>query len=789
MRALAAARRITRWALFTPAVVLLAWLCVLARWPAASDELPRWLRWFGRPGSWTTVAIAVIVLVMLCTLAFRAQGDSRSGSVPAVIVAGLATTAALLGLSSFWDCHDATHPRFFQPLIWTVWLIKGGMTDVTMSGNICPPTTPAALVVARLAALGAIFTGLSGVALALFRSQVDRLQANHAAAVTAVIGVDEDAAAMIGGIAQTLGRRDTLVVIIDATDERGAQGARAHGARVISVDLNTPSCLESLALWRRLERLYLLSGDPSNNRLWLEAISRMRANTVGHNRRLPLVVRVDDPWQAEAWRAQLFGGADARWAVDIIGKYEVTARWLLDNIIAVKTISRVFICGTSQLTLALCADLTRRKLERDYYTAPDETALPAFTLVGEDADEYQHDHEFHRKQIGLLAAGPTIDVTPAAPTVPTVARLVADGDAACSAAVFVDDWIRGPRGAATTGSRLAARFPTMPVYSWDPESRVSDKPVPIVGRLRTYRLMLEMPDGQAPDAWERAASLIHGRYLARLGPQPQPVPSRLPWNELDEFYRGSNRRQVRNALWMVEQIADHTWDTWGSAPAPLARGDMAELPPLEQLAQLGFDRDSAMAMARAEHQGWCDYYRHNNWRYGPKRDDRHRIHDKLVDWSVIEADPELLDGVLMGVANTLWSLRQLGYRSRPVWRPCTRVGTVTAEQQDAPWTWTSPSGATMQADPGDWLVQEDGASWSVRDDIFRSSYRHLTGSQWQRRGTVLARQAQAGEVIDTPEGPTEAADGDWVIRGNHGDQWPVPADVFERHYVETPQDG
>lgn len=787
MRSLAAPRHLTRMAL-AGTTMLIGWLGVLARWPAAADRLPTWLSWFGRPGSWPTVVITVAALVALCVHGLRRYGHTRTVNTPAAIVAGLATTSALLGISSFWDCHDDTHPPFFHPLIWTAALLKGGMTDFSMSGHICPSITPTALVVARLTALGAIFTGLSGVALALFRSQVDRIQANHASAVTAVIGIDDDSSAMISGIARTMNRRDTVVVIVDPADERGAHGARTFGARVISVDLNTPSSLESLALWRRLERLYLLSGDPSNNRLWLDTITGTLAGVGCPKRRIPLVVRVDDPWQAEAWRAQQFGAADSRWAVDTIGKYEITARWLLDNIVDAKTISRVFVCGTSQLTLALCADLTRRKLESDYYSAPTEMSLPAFTLVGEDADECQRDHEFHRNQIGLIAAGPTIEVAPSAPTVPVLERLINAGDAASSAAIFVDDWTRGPRGAATTGSRLAARFPTMPVYSWDQDSRVTDRPVPIVGRLRTYRLMLELPDGQAPDAWERAAGLIHERYLATLGPQTQPLPSRLPWNELDDFYRGSNRRQVRNALWMVEQIAGHTWNTWGDAPTALAEYDMAGLPPLTQLDRMGFDNTAAMDMARAEHTDWCRYYRQNGWRYGPNRDDRHRIHDKLVDWSVVAADPQLLNGVLLGVANTLWSLRQLGYRSHPVWRSYTRSGTVSAEQRDSPWTWTSPSGATMQAGPGDWLVQENGATWSVRNDIFRSSYRHVSGHEWQRCGTVLARLAQPGETVDTVEGPTVAADGDWVVIGDTGEQWPVPADVFARHYASIPPD-
>ncbi|BBZ23012.1 hypothetical protein MHIB_14300 [Mycolicibacter hiberniae] len=785
MKALAAPRRLARFAVACM-VPPLAWLCVLARWPTAARGLPPWLSWFGRPGSWPTVVLTAVLLVSVCVLVLRARGDRRPGSATAAVAAGLAATSALLGISAFWDCHDDAHPPFFQPLIWTAALLKGGMTEFSMNGQVCPATTPVALVVAQLAALGAIFTGLSGVALALFRSQVDLLQANHASSVTAVIGVDADSSAMIGGIARTLSRRDTLVVIVDQADEHSAQGARAQGARVLTVDLNDPTSLVALSLWRRLERLYLLSGEPSNNRMWLDAVTGALARAGDPHIRLPLVVRVDDPWQAEAWRNQQLGGAESRWAVDTIGKYEITASWLLDNIIAAKIVRRVFICGTSQLTLALCADLNRRKLERDYYSPPTETELPAFTLVGEDADECHRDQEFHREQFGLTATGPTIDVVPSAPSVPVLERLIQTGDPATSAVIFVDDWKHAPRGAATLGSRLAARFPTMPVYSWDPDSHVSDRPMSLVGRLRTYRLMLEFPDGQAPDAWERAASLIHERYLSTLGPETTPLPSRLPWAELDEFYRGSNRRQVRNALSMVEQIAGHTWNPWGDVPTPLAERDIAGLPPLRQLERMGFDRTSAMEMARAEHQDWCRYYRDNGWRYGLSRDDKHRIHDKLVDWPVVQADPQLLNGVLVGVANTLWSLRQLGYRSHPVWRAYTRAGTVRAEQHDSPWTWTSPSGATMQADAGDWRVHDGGATWSVRNEIFRSSYLHIRNNEWQRCGTVLARRAHPGETIETAEGPTAADDGDWVVKGEAGEQWPVPADVFALHYVAVP---
>jgi hypothetical protein len=49
-------------------------------------------------------------------------------------------------------------------------------------------------------------------------------------------------------------------------------------------------------------------------------------------------------------------------------------------------------------------------------------------------------------------------------------------------------------------------------------------------------------------------------------------------------------------------------------------------------------------------------------------------------------------------------------------------------------------------------------------------------------GIVLARPARPGETIDTLEGPERALEGDLVIQGDTGEQWPVPLDRFERRY-------
>ena len=90
----------------------------------------------------------------------------------------------------------------------------------------------------------------------------------------------------------------------------------------------------------------------------------------------------------------------------------------------------------------------------------------------------------------------------------------------------------------------------------------------------------------------------------------------------------------------------------------------------------------------------------------------------------------------------------------------------------------------MRAAVGDWAVREGGKTWSVRDDIFRATHEEAGDGQWRRIGLVQARPAHPGETINTLEGAAAAAEGDWVVRGFNGEQWPVPGEEFARGYAE-----
>jgi hypothetical protein len=333
----------------------------------------------------------------------------------------------------------------------------------------------------------------------------------------------------------------------------------------------------------------------------------------------------------------------------------------------------------------------------------------------------------------------------------------------------------------TVGTRLAARFRDMPVYGCDQAARAAENRVPIIGQLRTYTVAMDVADGQAHDAWERAAMLIHSNWAAKWGKGS----ANRPWSQLDEFYRESNRRQVRNILRVVEDEGEHTWSSGSTPAAQVSVAELRQLAPLEQLQRLGFEEKAALAMVRAEHEDWYEYYRKADWQFGETRDDVNKIHEKFKDWNDTVADPKLLEKAVDSVAGTLLQLCELGYRSRPVWESFRRIGTVTAEQRGTAWTWTAHSGETMQAKAGDWALEDaDGDSWSVGDGIFQDSYEEVdpTEKRWRRTGVISARPARIGEKLQTREGPTQAAPGDWVVKGTRDELWAVSASRFAQRY-------
>lgn len=766
-------------AVFAITAAIVVYLALVAAFPWILPRLPAWVRWFGESGSIPTIVIACGAIGLASALAWRRGLGRRSVGGPLAITIALTIVSFILAFGSYIWCHDNVHPLGVTALIWAGDLIKGGVDDHRFypSWTLCPAHAPVALDIARVTTMAAILIGIAGIAIAVLQSRLDRIRVRFDTSITAVIGADEESDSMLSAVARTLEENSRLVIVTSFDDAQRRSELRRSGHRILAVDFDKPGALRSLPVWGKLNRLYLLSPDPVTNLQRLKQITRCLP--AGRKRRLPLTVRIDDPWQAEAWRAQQLGGSDRRWAADTVGKYEVTAQRLLDTVIDDELASKIVVCGTTPLTLAACANLVRRRLERNFYSEPSDTPPPRLVIVGEDAEEYRRDERFHLAQRGLESAQDWMTAVDQPASVSCLIPLLTpeSGDDPVDAAVIITEAPCDPM----LGTLLAGHFPSLPIYAYSHDATELPDVASIVGRLHTFRLTMDLPPGHSLDVWERAAMLIHNRYVAEF---PSSSPAAQPWANLDDFYRGSNRRQVRNALWMVEQIAGHTWDTFGiTAEAP-----NVELPtgldPLERLSRMGIDREAALAMAEAEHNDWCRYYRRAGWRDGPVRDDARKIHDGLVSWETVASDPEALNRALTSLDSTLSALRELGYRSRPMWQRFRRTGTVTAEQRTEPWSWTSTSGQPMRAEAGDWAVgaRPGGQPWSVRDDIFQSTHEHVTGNTWRRCGDVKARKARGEEVIQTLEGPLTAEPGDWIVQGSHGEQWPVDPDTFKQQY-------
>ncbi len=768
-------RRYLRFAVYAAAVAVVLYLAVVAAYPSLLARLRPWTGWFGAGGSVATIVIACSTIGLACLLGWRTGDRHHSVGRPLGVTLALTAVSAILGFSSYLWCRDDAHPPFITSLLWAGGVMRGGLDDrrTGPAGQLCPAHAPVALDIAKVAALAALLVGVAGIAAALLASRLDRFRLRFDPSVTAIVGADDDADTMVAAVARTLEKNSRLLLVTSPTDAERRGDLRRRGARILAVDFSRADELQNLPVWHKVTRLYLLAAEPNTNLQRLSAINECLP--AGRERR-PLTVRIDDPWQAEAWRSRELGGSDVRWAGDAIGKYEVTAHRLLDQIVDEEQVHTILVCGTTPLTLALCTNLSRRRLERAFYSEPAESPLPTLTIVGEDAEEYRQNQEIHLAQRGVASAREWLGAVRERPSASSVAALVRselNGEPAGVAVVITG-------GDPMLGTMLAARLPEVPIYAYSPDAPESLDVPAIVGRLRTYRLSMDLPKGHSLDVWERAAKLIHNRYVARIGGSS---PATRPWEELDEFYRGSNRRQVRNALWMLEQIAGRTWDSAsGAADSPFTDpGEPAD--PLERLAKLGIDPDAALAMAEAEHRDWRRYYEQAGWRYGPVRDDERKIHDGLVDWPTIEKDPAALNRALSSLASTFSALSELGYHSRPTWQQFQRTGTVVAQRRSEPWSWTSASGTTMHGSSGDWEIRgSNGRTWSVRDDIFRSTHQQIDATRWRRTGVVQARKARPGEVIETLEGPLNAQAGDWIVRGRAGEQWPVRPDAFRQQY-------
>ncbi|HEY45963.1 MAG: hypothetical protein AMJ88_09400 [Anaerolineae bacterium SM23_ 63] len=118
---------------------------------------------------------------------------------------------------------------------------------------------------------------------------------------------------------------------------------------------------------------------------------------------------------------------------------------------------------------------------------------------------------------------------------------------------------------------------------------------------------------------EMLARAVHEDYVQEqklLGYTSEDNPTLVPWDQLSEEKKGSNRR-----------YADHMGIKLGAVEH--------RIEPLRDwnAVDYEFKENDIEIMARMEHERWCQELRREGWRYGPTRDDARKVHPALVPWT------------------------------------------------------------------------------------------------------------------------------------------------------------
>ena len=143
---------------------------------------------------------------------------------------------------------------------------------------------------------------------------------------------------------------------------------------------------------------------------------------------------------------------------------------------------------------------------------------------------------------------------------------------------------------------------------------------------------------------EKLAVAIHEKYLKEMIASGSKDKSNVvPWDELSEEFKDSNRNQARDIATKLES-AGYDCDS-GDSPYPSIDR---------------FDDETVLSLAIKEHQRWMEEKWDNGWRYAPVRDNEKKLHPLLVEWDKLDPAEKKKD--IDAVNNIFPLLKNIGFR-------------------------------------------------------------------------------------------------------------------------------
>ncbi|MEV8223750.1 hypothetical protein AB0P16_14980 [Dietzia maris] len=633
------------------------------------------------PGAWYTAG-AMAVLAVLLAQRIRAITTASTSSVHPWIAGFLVLSSIALSFTSYSACQMAYEPAAGQPFtgngpfdpvirpfIDSISLFAFAYYDpfVTDLGH-CTYLPPLALLTSRLIAA----TATSSFILAMLFSFSERSNAirsiRRAPEIQVAIGIDADSADFLASIARDSAGDSTssaadLVVLTRFPDRPEVERVRAEGARVVTVDLENPDTIRRLIRTTSIRRLYLLHSDAAINLHRLRELSReftgiprsrfsLLSRSTDHEQPTcsiqSAVVRIDNVWDAEDWRAQEIGKEGIE--ISVVGLYESTAQALVRPFRdpARDTLAELFgdtqmhndafpqpdrnfprstrnfvICGSSQLTLGLLSALNRtayeegrlrialasglQKAQQEDSSAesphpppPPPSNCVAVHLIAPEASSIASSFEARVRRRQLLRRRDDdvqplhihpVDADPAFSTVKKVLNSIVAEDGDPPPVVIVTDSVSSDFALlATMIADISAHDATVYEHNeavWTPVSRGP------LG-LRHYGLNLGAPMGDPGEASHAIAQLDDVRAIAELAHTEY----LLNWVDRPEAQKGKKARRAAQNYW--EEL-DPFFRQDNERPA---RQALRNLRNLREKGPVAFLVDGQSDEARAELDVW-----------------------------------------------------------------------------------------------------------------------------------------------------------------------------------------
>jgi TrkA-N domain len=755
---------------------LLAWAAVRSAHSRYFPRGPHWWQWLRPDDPWT---LPVLLGLWAAALALYWLPRRRQDTNVALLaLLSMVIVGGVLGEASFLPCAKGQAP-VLAPLGWVLELFTGQVQpsyDSTQTG--CPGNPPLALQVATVFCLGATFVGVVAAGAVLWRREIDRLKTRFVGELTMMTGLDEMTLALLRKLVADSGAHRVVVVEADPNHPL-LEETRATGARVIIADPGRAVSLRPVLTHLgkpSVRQVFALHPGAQDNDMILSRVREVLRQAPRHSEHRPhIVARVDDPRHADTWRGNHIG-PDRLWLEDALSPYETTAVFAVRAVLK-QGARTLVLCGDTTLALAVLIEAARSAWEqRELRAAAREggsrvgggSGLTTIRIMADRAADLQREFDA-TASAGLREALPAVAVDGMSWQHGLLGYLDSASPAAGDCAVVITDHPTAEN--MHESGRIARLHPETLIYAQSVDG-VGGAGL-VFDRLHHFRAGF-LVDGDMPaDTWTRLARHNHEWYRLRW-PVPPGSPresARRPWEQLDEFLREENIRQVRQVLSSAVGM-ERQWRPLRAVPD----GSVVELTD-SQVLKIAYDEHSRW-YARRIAAGWRPP------RAGEPEDYGARINASVAPWAAL---PEATrSGNVQHIRSILERLEAIGYvavlpDAGPKDAACFhRRGEVRAGRLRSAGTWTAADGTVMQAAPGDWRIQDgQGNVRTVRDAQFRATHTRQGAGRWARTGQVRAWQVSEPTTVRTLEGRVTAAAGDWIVQGPGGERWPVPAALFD----------